>query len=147
MNTFKAKKRIGMFFVLLFLILPLIIGGIYISIDSIHIYFSFPDDFVFSSFTIYGLASAFIFAPIIFLSAYPICFGRMAPILIQKKASKVIVFSFFVSIASQLFFKLYFESELKNRGYIACQGTPLGWTPMMATKYVTDKKLCLAPKK
>lgn len=147
MVEIKIKKRISMFFGILFLLTPLIFGGVYMSVDSLLIYFSFPDDFVFSSFIIYGITSALVLAPVVVLSLYPIFFGRMAPLSFQKKLSRFIIISFFVSVVSQFFFKMYFENELRSRGYIACQGTPLGWTPMMATKYVTDKKLCLSPRR
>ena len=142
MYELTLKRRIAIFFGFLFLFLPLTCGGGYIAIDSIMLYFSFPESLVFSSFIIYGFALFFIFLPLFFLSFFPVFLGRLAPASIQKNISIFMFICLFFSVILQIGFKFYFVNELEHRGYIACRGVPSGWTPGMATKYVTNEALC-----
>lgn len=142
MYELTLKRRISIFIGVLFLIIPLACGGLYISLDSMTIYFSFPESFTFSSLVIYGFSFFLIIIPLTFLSFYPIFLGRLADINIQKKASRCIYICFFVFFIVQVGFGFYFVNELEHRGYIACRGIPSGWMPAMATKYVTHEELC-----
>ncbi|MEY8711631.1 hypothetical protein [Mangrovibacter phragmitis] len=142
MYELTLKRRVAIFFGVLFLLLPLGCGGLYIALDSVVLYFSFPPAFVFSSFTIYGFTIFLMVIPLAFLSFFPVFFGRLASLSIQKNISLFIFVCFFFFIMLQIVFKLYFESELEHKGYIACRGIPSGWMPGMATKYVTNEVLC-----
>ncbi|MEA9391758.1 hypothetical protein SJI19_14610 [Acerihabitans sp. TG2] len=143
MYNLTLKIRITMFFGILFLFIPLGLGGLYLALDGIDVYLSFPDVFVFSSFIIYGFTFFLIIFPLVFISTYPIFLGRQVSCSVQKTISNFIVFCFFFSILFQMGFKFYFISEFEKRGYIACRGIPLGWMPGMATKYATNEALCL----
>lgn len=142
MYELTLKRRIAIFCGFLFLFIPLIYGGAYITTDGLMLYFSFPDSFIFSSFVIYGVALSLILLPLSLLSFYPVFLGRLAHISIQKKVGMFIFicFSFFITL--QIGFGIYFSSELERRGYIACRGIPSGWMPGMATRYALNETLC-----
>lgn len=147
MVRIKIKKRIFMFLGVLFLLIPLTFGGVYMAIDSLLVYFSYPDSFVFSYRTILLFSFSVISIPIIMLSVTPILKGKQSSIIFQKKMAKIMILGFLIMFALSLVFDLYYVSTVDSKGYIKCNGTPLGWTPMSATKYVTDKKLCLSPRR
>lgn len=50
MQDFPFKRRVGMFFGLLCLFVPLILGGGLLSLATLKEYFSFPSELSFSSF-------------------------------------------------------------------------------------------------
>ncbi|MDH0356835.1 hypothetical protein [Morganella sp. GD04133] len=130
---------------LVFLIIG--IGAFYFSIIDIIGYFEFQDEITYS----WGDCFAFVFSFVVFIfSLYPIYvafYGSPMPICKAKKTYKIALVFFVASLVSPVIFSYVYTGKLESLGYIACRGTPLGWTPMMATKYVTDKKRCLAPKK
>lgn len=143
MYELTLKRRVSMFFGVLFLVIPLSVGGVYLTLDTINEYLSFPYIIVFSSFIIYGITCFLILTPLTFLSIPPIFLGRQAPDSIQKPVSRFIVFCFLTSIIFQIGFRFYFINEFEKRGYVACQGIPSGWMPGMATKYALNEELCL----
>lgn len=143
MYELTLKRRVSIFFGLLFLVIPLSFGGVYLTLDAINYYLSFPDTIVFSSFIIYGVTCFLILTPLAFLSTPPIFLGYQASNSVQRTVSKFIVFCFLTSIIFQIGFRFYFINEFEKRGYIACRGIPSGWTPGMATKYALNEELCL----
>lgn len=142
MYELTLKRRIAIFFGVLFFLIPLGGGGLYIALDSVATYFSFPPAFVFSSFTIYGFTIFLMVIPLVFISFFPVFLGRLVSLSTQKNISLFMFICFFFFILLQIGFKLYFVSELEHRGYIECRGIPSGWMPGMATKYVTNEVLC-----
>ena len=54
MYELTLKRRVSIFLGVLFLVIPLSFGGVYLTLDAINYYLSFPDAIVFSSFIIYG---------------------------------------------------------------------------------------------
>lgn len=142
MYELTLKRRVGIFLGFLFLLIPLGGGGLYVALDSLALYFSFPPSFTFSSLTLYGFTMFLIVISLSFLSFPPVFLGRLASLSIQKNISLFIYICIFFFIAVQIGFRFYFVSELEHRGYIACRGIPSGWMPGMATHYVTDEVLC-----
>lgn len=117
------------------------------SIINIIGYFEFQNEITYSWVTCFAFLASFV---IIIFSFYPIhvaFYGVPMPIYKAKKIYKIALVFFVASLVSPVIFSYVYTGKLESLGYIACRGTPLGWTPMMATKYVTDKKLCLAPNK
>lgn len=122
-------------------------AAFYFSIINIVGYFEFQDEITYSWVTCFAFLSSFV---IFIFSSYPIYvafYGSPMPIYKAKKNYKIALVFFVASLVFPIIFSYFYTNKLESIGYIACQGTPLGWTPMMATKYVTDKKLCLIPKK
>ncbi|CNE00557.1 Uncharacterised protein [Yersinia mollaretii] len=142
MYELTLKRRVSMFFGVLFLVIPLSVGGVYLTLDAISEYLSFPDVIIFSSLIIYGITCFFILLPLTFLSIPPIFLGRQASDSVQRPVSKFIIVCFLTSIIFQIGFRFYFINEFEKRGYIACQGIPSGWMPGMATKYAISEELC-----
>lgn len=142
MRVYTLKKRMAILFGVLFLFIPLGCLGLYLFIDSVCFYLSFPEVFVFSSFVIYGVTLILILTPLFFISVIPVFFGRMASHSIQRRVSNFIVFCFFFSIPLQIGFRFYFLNAFEERGYVKCQGIPSGWMPGMATKYAINGVLC-----
>jgi hypothetical protein len=142
MHELTLKRRVYLFLGVIFLFIPLALGGGYIALNSLKEYFSFPNVLNFSSFIIYGILCALILPPLIFISIPPIFLGRKSSDSVQKSVGKFIVYCFFISIIFQIGFSFYFVNELNNKGYIACKGIPSGWMPGMATKYALSENLC-----
>jgi len=142
MQDFPFKRRVGMFFGLLCLFVPLILGGGLLSLATLKEYFSFPSELSFSSFFVYGFSAVFILTPVAFFSLWPILLGRRVSIEIQKHLTKYMIAVFVITAAFQIGFKFYFSSKLEDKGYIACPGTPKAWMPGMTTKYVKNIKFC-----
>lgn len=142
MYELTLKRRIGIFFGVIFLIIPLSLGGLYLFVDSFFEYFSFPDSFVFTSAFIYGLTGFFILTLVVFLSIKPIFLGKQFSLNVQTKVSKFMFACLIFSVVFQVIFFILFTNKLNSLGYIACKGIPIGWTPGMGTKYVTNEVLC-----
>lgn len=143
MYELTLKRRIGIFFGVIFLLIPLSIGGMYMSIDSLIEYFSYPNMIIFSSFIIYGFTLFLIVIPLVYMSVQPIFFGRQANSNVQRLMSRMITYCFICSVIVQIGFKFWFTNHLDNNGYISCKGIPSGWMPGMATKYALSEELCL----
>lgn len=131
-----------MFFSMLCLYVPLILGGGLLSLIALKEYFAFPSELSFSSFFVYGFCAVFILTPVAFFSLWPIFLGRRVSIEIQKHLTKYMIAVFIVTVVFQIGFKIYFSKELEYKGYIACPGTPKAWIPGMATRYVKDPQRC-----
>lgn len=142
MYELTLNRRIGIFFGVLFIFIPLSLGGAYLFIDKLFEYFSFPDSFIFTSAFIYGLTGFFILIPMIFLSIKPIFIGKQFSLNVQYKVNKFMIVCLIISVVFQVIFFISFTNKLNNLGYIACKGTPIGWTPGMGTRYVIDEDLC-----
>jgi len=107
MYELTLKRRVGVFFGVVFLFIPLSLGGAYLSIDSLFEYFSFPDSFVFTSAFIYGLTGFFILIPMIFLSIKPIFIGKQFSVSVQYKVSKFMIACLIFSVVFQVIFLFY----------------------------------------
>ncbi|MBS0849868.1 hypothetical protein [Citrobacter sp. JGM124] len=142
MYELTLKRRVGIFLGVVFLFIPLSLGGLYLFIDSFFNYFSFPDSFVFTSAFIYGLTGFFILFSMVFLSIKPIFLGKQFSLIVQYKVNKFMIACLIFSFVFQVIFFILFTDKLNSLGYIACKGTPIGWTPGMGTKYVTAEVLC-----
>lgn len=142
MQNFPFKRRVGMFLGMLCLYVPLILGGVLLSITTLKEYFSFPSELLFSSFFVYGFSAVFILTPVVFFSLWPIFLGRRVSIEMQRYITKYMTSVFIVTVDFQIGFKVYFSSKLESKGYIACQATPNAWFLGMATKYVMPPVTC-----
>lgn len=142
MKEFPLKRRIGMFFFIVFIYVPLIFGGAMLSFFTLKEYLEFPSEISFSSFFIYGFSAVFILSPVVFVSFFPVFLGRRVSIKIQKWLTKYMLAAFIVTIFLQIGFKVYFSIDLELKGYITCPGTPSAWFSGMAKKYVLPPSKC-----
>lgn len=142
MQDFPFKRRIGMFFGMLCLYVPLILGGGLLSLTTLKEYFAFPSELLFSSFFVYGFSAVFILTPVAFFSLWPVFIGRRVSIEIQRYLTKYMIVVFIITIAFQIGFKFYFSNKLEDKGYVVCPGTPKAWMPGMATRYVKYPQIC-----
>ncbi|WP_261641160.1 hypothetical protein [Erwinia mallotivora] len=142
MQEFPLKRRVLIFFGVIFIYVPLIVGGTWLSAYMLSEYLSLPLELTYSSFVVYGFSAALILTPVAFTSIWPIFYGRRVSAKTQKYLSKYVVLAFVITLASQIGFKIYYTSLLDKNGYIACPGTPKAWTPGMATRYVKDSRHC-----
>lgn len=136
----KTKDCFFLGFLLLYT--PLILGGMYIFIDSLVEYLSFPESFIFSSLIIYCAFGAIILIIFSALLYHPVFLGKKAPVNIQQKTSKIMFLLVILSVIFQISFKYKFTFEVYNRGYVSCKGIPSSWMPGMATKYAINESLC-----
>jgi len=142
MQEFPFKRRVGMFFGMLCLYVPLILVGGLLSLTTLKEYFAFPSELSFSSFFVYGFSAVFILTPVAFFSLWPIFLGRRVSIEIQKYLTKYMIVVFVITVAFQIGFQFYFLNKLEDKGYVACPGAPKSWIPGMATRYVKNIKFC-----
>ncbi|HEF0011059.1 DUF1240 domain-containing protein [Citrobacter braakii] len=142
MQEFPFKRRVGMFFGMLCLYVPLILVGGGLSLTTLREYYEFPSELSFSSFFVYGFSAVFILTPVAFFSLWPIFLGRRVSMKVQKIVTKYMIAVFIVTVAFQVGFKIYFSNKLENKGYVVCPDTPKAWVPGMATRYAKDPQSC-----
>lgn len=142
MEQLTAKKRVGIVIGVVFLYIPLAIGGLWMATHLLKKYLAFSEAIVFSSLFVYGVTCFLVLLPLIVLSAYPVFMGIPIPIKKQKILGKYIAACLVLTVVSQISTKLYFEQIFAKQGYLMCSGTPHTWMPGMATRYVKDFRLC-----
>ncbi|PHZ23532.1 DUF1240 domain-containing protein [Yersinia massiliensis] len=132
-------KAIVAFFV--FFIIGL--GVFYFSIQELIEYFKFHDVIIYSWMDCFSLFFSFV---VFLFSIYPshvAFYGVPIPAGKSRGIYKIVLVFFAVSLVIPIAFSFIYVSKLESKGYIQCQGTPSGWMPGMATKYVTSEALCL----
>ena len=142
MKKLSFVNRFWLVFFDLMLVLLTVVSFHFGAEDSVT-YFSYPDSFVFSVFSVFSVLFFIISIPILILSFSPICIGFQSSIEFQKKVAKCIVFGLCFIVLLSLLFNCYYIREVSNKGYIKCNGIPSGWMLGMATKYATKEALCL----
>ncbi|QUM78831.1 hypothetical protein HWV01_11870 [Moritella sp. 5] len=145
MNEFNFKLRfklvIGSIFLIFFMYLLVSLG-----IEKIAEYLIFPESFIYTSGAIFIALGSFAMLPLLIMLLSPIFYGVKADVKLQKIYFKVMVYALIIASISSLTFSLIYLPILERRGYIACKGTPMGYTPGMGTQYVLDLSLCGANK-
>lgn len=142
MREFSFVNRFWFVFFDLMLLLVTVVS-FYFGVERLFVYFSFPDVFVFSVFSVFSVLFFIISIPILLLSFSPICIGVQSGILFQRKIARFILIGLSFIVISSIVFNFYYLNLIENKGYIKCQGIPSGWMPGMASKYVTNETLCL----
>ncbi|WP_050413825.1 DUF1240 domain-containing protein [Yersinia kristensenii] len=115
----------------------------YFSIQELIEYFKFHDVIIYSWMDCFALFFSFV---VFLFSIYPIhvaFYGVPLPPDKSKGTYKTVLVFFAVSLVIPIIFSFIYVSKIESKGYIPCQGTPSGWMPGMATKYVTSEDLCL----
>lgn len=137
------KTRIFAFFFIVLIIIPLCALVLYFSINEIRELFDYPNVVVFS---LYSLASIiitpFVIIYLIVISCRPIIFGERVSEQSQIIFARFLIGAIVIGVISQIGFKIYYQGEVNNRGYIICHGIPNGTMPGMATKYAKSESLC-----
>ena len=121
---------------------PTVVGGTWLSYDTLMYYMSYPDSFIFSFTTAFFMSMPFTLGPILYLAGYSGLKGRKAPLSHQKKAIWFMLLGCVFGVLFMLAFDYYFLSALDFNGYDKCQGVPTGYIPGMGKQYVTDLALC-----
>lgn len=142
MRKFSFVNRFWFIFFDLMLLLVTVIS-FHFGVERFVTYFSYPDSFVFSVFSVFSVLFFMISIPILLLSFSPICIGVQSGIEFQRKMARFIFIGLSFIVMSSLVFNFYYLNLIENKGYIKCQGIPSGWMPGMASKYVTNEALCL----
>lgn len=118
------------------------LGGVYFSIQNLSEYFEFHTIIVYSWMDCFALLFSFVF---FLFSTYPahiaLC-GFPIPPNKAKSIYNVLLYFFVISLATPVVFSFIYINKIESKGYIKCRGIPSGWTPGMATKYVTNEALC-----
>lgn len=141
MNVFTLKMRVFLLFWSV-IMLALSIGATYAGVSSFLEYLLFPELVVYSTGMIALVFSFVIILPLCLAGFYSSVKGQR---LSESKGLclfRLFIGGVVVSIAVAFSFKFYYLYELKDRGYVACQGIPAGWMPGMAKQYVTNSSLC-----
>lgn len=141
MSAFSLKQRIGFFFWLIFFSF-FMIGIIYLGIESVCEYLSFPSVLTYSTGAVALIFLPVSIVPILLLSVSPIFKGKKSADTFAVKMSKTAMYGIVMVICVSFTFKFIYLNKLKDKGYVQCKGIPTGWMPGMATKYVTDESLC-----
>lgn len=142
MQEFSLQHRVGLLLGVVFIYIPLIVGGGWLSVYTFDKYLSFPPELTYTSFIVYGFSAVLILTPVAFISMWPIFRGQRVSSETQKCLSKYVVIAFVVTLASQMGFKIYFTNQLAKKGYIACPEMPKSWVSGMATRYVRAPQRC-----
>ncbi len=126
---------------MLFLIL-LTIAGFFMGIDSWKEYLQFPESITYSGGDTFALLSPLMMIPLTLLIMDPIFKGIRAPLEKDKKLAKWMVYTLLIIIIVPILVSFFYLNTIERKGYLACRGTPTGFTPGAATKYVLDLSLC-----
>lgn len=141
MNEFNFKLRfklvMGSIFLIFFMYLLVSLGT-----EKIAEYLIFPKSFIYTSGAIFIVLGSFAMLPILIMLFSPIFYGIKTDVKSQIKYFKVMLYVLIIASISSLTFSLIYLPILDSRGYIACKGTPMGYTPGMGTQYVVDLSLC-----
>ena len=141
-RTFTMKQRIGLLLWVIFFIIPLLIAFLWMGIDTMSDYLSFPSSLVYSLGGVILLFSPILLIPLIVLTIPPVFIGKQ---MVSKNALlllKFMVYGCVCAIISATLFSFIYLSELEKRGYLPCRGIPTGYMPGMGKRYVTDLSLC-----
>lgn len=117
-------------------------GVLYFSIQELIEYFKFHDVIIYSWMDCFALFFSFV---VFLFSIYPshvAFYGVPIPAVKSGAIYKVALVFFAISLVIPIAFSFIYVSKIEAKGYIQCQGTPSGWMPGMATKYVTSEALC-----
>lgn len=143
MEKISLKMRCIGFSFIVFLLIPLCIFIMYISVDELRSWSEFPDILVFSSLSIAaGVIAPLFLITFVIISIQPIFKGRRASIMLQTICSKVLYLLLIIGLVVNFGFNYYYTGKLVEQGYIKCRGIPTGSMPGMATKYAKSESLC-----
>lgn len=142
MKNLNLKQKISFSLAVFLILVPVSVSGLYVVISSVSKYFSFPDAIVFSYLTVFCLALPLVFVPLSFLILKPVFYDVPVSIEIQKLMFRTILKLLGILLIATLAMRFYYLDQLIQRGYVTCQGTPVGWMPGMATKFAKNGALC-----
>ncbi|MCC8422744.1 DUF1240 domain-containing protein [Photorhabdus thracensis] len=137
----KIKKRLPTLMVLIAIIVFPAVGAYWAFIKLTDL-FLHKEVILFSRFDVFVLLSPVFLYPLVILGGYFLFTLKQAPMYLQVKMGKIIIFSFFFAIISTMVFSFFYPHSLEEKGYIRCEGIPLGSMPGMAVKYALDEALC-----
>ncbi|QLK63537.1 DUF1240 domain-containing protein (plasmid) [Enterobacteriaceae bacterium Kacie_13] len=114
----------------------------FFAFESMFKYFDNTPVIIFSAWSFFAAFSPLVTIPFLLMIIPVIAHGKQ---ISTERGKKLMIFSMtsiVVILISTISFYFIYKYHLSVRGYIQCQGIPLGWTPGMATQYVLDESLC-----
>jgi uncharacterized membrane protein len=114
----------------------------FFAFESIFKYFHNTPVVTFSAWSFFAAFSPLVTIPFLLMVIPVIAHGKQISIERGRKLMLFSIISLVVILILTTLFYFTYKYHLSNRGYIQCQGIPLGWTPGMATQYVLDESLC-----
>ena len=142
MKKLSLKQKLSFSLMVFLVLIPVSVTGLYVVISSVSKYFTFPDAIVFSYLMVFCLALPLVCVPLSFLILKPVFYDVPVSIEIQKLMFRIILNLLGILLIATLAMRFYYLDQLAQRGYVTCQGTPVGWMPGMATKYAKNEALC-----
>ncbi|OCQ53372.1 hypothetical protein Ppb6_01420 [Photorhabdus australis subsp. thailandensis] len=137
----KIRKRLPTLMVLIAIVIFPTIGSYWAFIRLIDL-FLYKQLILFNRFDVFALLSPLFLYPLVILGGYFLFTLNQAPMHLQVKIGKLIIFSFFFAIVSTMVFSFCYPYLLEEKGYIRCNGIPLNSMPGMVVKYAANEALC-----
>ncbi|ELJ5852768.1 MULTISPECIES: hypothetical protein [Enterobacter cloacae complex] len=135
------KQRVIAFFgVAFFLVVS--IGISYLGIYKLREYLSYPDVVNFTFWVVFAAAFFFFFSPLLAMIFPVIIAGKQITVTSGKKLLKTTFILLVLTVLGMFIFSESYTISLKDKGYIECQGSHVGWMPGMAKKYAIKPSFC-----
>ncbi|NMP26624.1 hypothetical protein GW590_07085 [Rahnella sp. SAP-1] len=120
----------------------LMLAFVYVGVDSIKTYLSYPNRIEYSSIQVGFVFSFVVIAPL-FLLGLPVIFkGEKMNERLTQFFCKVMLFGLLLVISSGLMFRVYYINEIESRGYIECPAKLIGAFSGLTTQYATSEVYC-----
>jgi len=136
------KQRLWGGLSMFFLFIPLFFLVVWVGLDDISNGLAFPPSVSFQWITMFIPFSLLMMLPLFILIIPSIFTGKEMAAKYAVPLVKIMFGGFVVAILAAILYAVYYTNQLEQRGYVACKGTPSGFTPGAGKQYVTDLSLC-----
>lgn len=135
------KDRAVLFF-LNFLMFFLMLAFVYVGVDSIKIYLSYPNRIEYSSIQVGFVFSFVVIGPLFLLGLPVILKGEKMNERLTRFYCKIMMVGLLLVISSGLIFRVYYINEIESRGYIECPAKLIGAFSRLTTQYAISDIYC-----
>lgn len=135
-------KELAVLLVLNFLMFFLMLVFVYIGVDSIKTYLSYPNRIEYSSIQVGFVFSFLVIGPLFLLGLPVILKGEHMNERLTHLFCKIMMFGLLLVISSGLMFRVYYINEIESRGYIECPAKLIGAFSGLTKQYALSDIYC-----
>lgn len=128
--------------ILNFLMFFLMLAFVYVGVDSIKTYLSYPNRIEYSSIQVGFVFSFVIIGPFFLLGLLVILKGEQKNERLTHLFCKIMIFGLFLVISSGLMFRVYYINQIESRGYIECPEKIIGAFSGLTKQYALSEIYC-----
>lgn len=128
--------------ILNFLMFFLMLAFVYVGVDSIKTYLSYPNRIEYSSIQVGFVFSFVVIGPFFLLGLLVILKGEEINENLTHLFCKIMMFGLFLVISSGLMFRVCYINEIESRGYIECPEKLIGAFSGLTKQYALSEIYC-----